>query len=134
MDSERIFQLFPSRQESIRFLEQIQWMGKPKCPYCGSIKSTVLKDEFRYRCNLCHTAYSVTVNTIFHDTRLPLQKWFLAIVLILSTNEKFSSRELARVLNVNKNTAWYLSVRIKDALAQASQRQLVMTIFEKLGD
>jgi len=130
MDIVEIFQLFPTQEHCIKYLEQVRWHGIPTCPYCNSQNSTPVKNELRYHCNNCNTTYSVTVNTIFHDTRLELQKWFLAITLILNAKKGLSARQLARDLKVNKNTGWYLGMRIRKAMAQTDERQLLMGIVE----
>ena len=121
-----------SQQDCLQMLEKVIWDNKPKCPYCGSHHHTRLKKESRFRCNSCHTAYSVTVKTLFHDTRLPLSKWLLAIHLLLS-KQKLSSRELAIILEVNKNTAWYLAQRIENGLRDTKDRQLILSVLNNTG-
>lgn len=130
MDIVEIFKMFPTQDHCIKYLEHARWQGKPTCPYCNSQKSTPAKDELRHHCNNCNTTYSVTVNTIFHDTRLELQKWFLAIMLILNAKKGLSARQLARDLKVNKNTGWYLGMRIRKAMSQTNERQLLMGVVE----
>lgn len=85
-----IFKKFPTQKDCIIFLEQIRWGDKPICPYCGSKNTYNLDDgvRFRHHCNDCSKSFSVTVNTIMHDTRLPLQKWFLAISLISGAKKR----------------------------------------------
>jgi transposase-like protein len=56
------------------------------------------------------------VGTIFHNTKLDLQKWFLAVSLILDAKKGLSSRQLARHLQVTPNTAWYVGMRIRKAM------------------
>jgi transposase-like protein len=130
MDLVTVFKKFPSQKECIEYLERVRWGDAPICPYCGSSRSTALKNEQRYHCNSCNTTYSVTVNTVFHDTRLELQKWFLAIAIILNAKKGISARQLARDLKVNKNTAWYLGMRIRKAMVDTDQRQLLMGLVE----
>jgi len=72
--------------------------------------------EARHHCNACNTTFSATVNTIFHHTHLDLQVWFLAISLILNAKKGISARQLARDLEVNKNTGWYMGMRIRNAM------------------
>ncbi len=72
--------------------------------------------------------FSVTVDTIFHHTHLPLQKWFLAISLVLNAKKGISARQLARDLEVNKNTAWYMGMRIRNAMFE--QGELLQGIVE----
>ena len=74
MDITTVFHKFPTKESCIGHLEKVRWGDKPECPYCHNKKSTPRKDNFRYHCNKCNTDFSVTVGTIFHRTRLPLQK------------------------------------------------------------
>ncbi len=113
-----IYKQYPTHDDCITHLEGVRWPGGPRCPYCGSDKASALPKEHRYHCYNCNTSYSVTVNTIFHDTKLDLQKWFLAISLVLNAKKGISSRQLARDIEVNKNTAWYMGMRIRKAMIE----------------
>src|SRR4051794_13943769 len=119
---------FPTEADCIAYLEQIRWAGTSICPYCSSQRVTPILKVQRYHCNNCNTTFSATVKTIFHRTHLPLQKWFAAISLILSTRRDISVRDLAKELGVNKNTAWYIVMRINGAIHNPEQRDLVLKI------
>jgi len=123
-----VYDRFPTESDCIYYLEQVRWKGTPVCPYCESKNTTVLKDENRHHCNNCNTSFSVTVRTIFHKTKLPLQKWFLAISLILNAKKGIAARQLARDIKVNKDTAWYVNMRIRRAMVE--QRDLLTGIVE----
>lgn len=118
----------PTEKDCLGFLEAARWGGEPDCPYCGSTRVTAVPTECRHRCNGCNTAFSVTVNTIFHRTRLSLRTWFAAISLILDAREPVPARRLARQLGVNKNTASRLNARIRVAMLEPSQRDLLLEI------
>jgi transposase-like protein len=109
---------FPNQEACIAYLEQARWNGKPVCPYCNSENTNSLQKELRHHCNSCRKSFSATVGTIFHDTRLPLQKWFLAIDLILNAKKGLSSCQLARDLDVRQATAWSMGHRIRKAMKQ----------------
>ena len=128
MDIVKVYKDFPTQKDCIAYLEKTRWNNEPICPYCKSKNSTAMKEEQRYHCNNCNTSYSVTVGTIFHKTKLELQKWFLGISLILNAKKGISSRQLARDLDVNKNTAWYMSMRIRRAMLE--QRDLMSGFIE----
>ncbi len=131
MDIIEIFKLFPKQEDCINHLEKVRWQGKPKCPYCKSTSQTPLKNEqYRYHCNKCNTSYTVTVDTIFHKTHLPIQKWLLAISLILNAKKGLSARQLARHLKVNRNTAWRISMKIREAMYEPVQRNLLQGLVE----
>jgi transposase-like protein len=98
------------------YLEKNRWPETPICPYCNSTKSSRKTQEFRHTCHNCKRSYSVLVGTLFESTKLPLTKWFLAIHLIINAKKGISSLQLARDLHVNKNTAWFLQKRIRQAM------------------
>ena len=130
MNITEVYERFPEERDCIAFLEVIRWHGTPVCPYCKSDRVTPCKDEHRYHCNNCNTSFSVTVGTIFHHTHLPLQKWFLAVSLILNAKKGIAARQLGRDLDVNRNTAWYLAMRIRKAMFENPQRELLQGIVE----
>ncbi|MCC5610667.1 transposase [Nostoc sp. CHAB 5834] len=108
----------PNHEECLALLEQIRWDGKPKCPYCESTNATAYKNERRYHCNECFTSYSVKVGTLFHKTHVELQKWFVAIHLVLNSPGGVSVRQLAKEIGVNKNTSCYMIERIHKAMKE----------------
>lgn len=126
MNIVQIYSKFPTEEDCIAHIENVRWRGKPVCPYCASDR--VSANEHRQHCNNCNTSFSVTVNTIFHHTHLPLQKWFLAISLILNAKKGLSARQLGRDLEINKNTAWYMGMRIRNAMFE--QGELMRGIVE----
>ena len=113
-----IINQFPNQEACIAYLEKKRWDGKPVCPYCFSENTNHLVKENRHHCNGCRKSFSVTVGTIFHDSHLPLQKWFLAISLMLNAKKGISSRQLARDLELPVKTAWSMNHRIRKAMKQ----------------
>ncbi len=69
--------------------------------------------ESRYHCNGCNTNYSVTARTVFKSTRVDLQKWFLLIAYMINERKEPSARKLAVIIEVNKNTACYMAMRVR---------------------
>jgi transposase-like protein len=130
MDITEVFERWPTQNDCIAYLEQVRWNNKPRCPYCKSINHTALPKEHRYHCNNCKTSFSVTVKTIFHKTHMPLQKWFLAVTLILNAKKGVSARQLARHIHVNRNTAWRISMQIRDAMYEPEQRGILQGLVE----
>ena len=70
------------------------------------------------QCNHCRHQMSLTGNTIFANTKLPLTKWFLAMHLLSQTKTGLSAMELKRPLGVKYDTAWML----KHKLLQTTER------------
>jgi len=107
---EPIYKRFRNQSECISFLEKVFWDGSPKCPFCGYKKFNTIKTENRYRCKSCKSPFTVTVLTLFHKTKIDLQKWFFAI-----SNEHLTCRKLATNINVTKDTAHFMLQRISVA-------------------
>ena len=124
----QIFQQFPTQESCVEHLEKVRWGDTPKCPYCQSERTT--RNAGRHFCYNCKTSFSVTVGTIFHRTHLPLQKWFLAIALILNAKKGISALQLSRDLEVNKNTGWRIAMQIRKAMTQRVERGLLTGVVE----
>ncbi len=128
MNITRIFEQFPTQKDCIAHLEKARWKDKPVCPYCRSINTA--RNQHRHRCYDCKTSFSVMVGTIFHHTHMPLQKWFLAVMLVLNARKGLSALQLSRDLKVNKNTAWRIAMQIRKAMTQREQRGMLTGIIE----
>src|SRR3954467_14484339 len=113
----------------LKRFEQARWPEGLRCirEGCGSqrvmtfdVKGKTGKMRHLYECVDCRYQYSVTTGTIFHDTHLPLTKWFLGIYLICSAKKGISAKELQRQLSTSYKTAWYMAHRIRLAMQQDS--------------
>lgn len=104
---------FADNKRCKRVLAESRWGKKNAvCPICGEQHCTLRKDG-RYRCNKCKHNFSVTVGTIFENTKIKLSKWFMAMYLISSHKKGISSHQLGRDLKVTQNTAWYMLMKIR---------------------
>lgn len=131
MDLDTIYMRFPDDDSCLSFLEEVRWGGRPECPYCKVSKSCPMPKERRHHCNGCGTTFSVTVRTMFHKTKVDLQRWFYAVWLITDPTRQVTVRELAAAVDVNKNTASYMISRIRLALLE--QSHLVQAILSTLA-
>ena len=107
---------FTSDEKCKQAIIESRWgVGKEQdvvCPYCGGHHCATRKDG-RFRCNHCKRNFSCKVGTIFEDTNLSLQKWFLGMYLISSHKKGISSCQLARDIKVSQKTAWYMLQKIR---------------------
>ena len=115
-----IFQQFPDQEACIDHLENIRFGNEPFCPLCGGM-SVARKAENRrigrWNCRDCKSSFNVLSGTIFQKTRLPLQKWFLAIGLMVNAKKSLSSHQLARDLDMTQQSALYMQERIRASMA-----------------
>lgn len=114
---------FGDDQRCRTYLEGLRWHERVLCPRCGSEKiSSILKRD-QYDCDSCRYQFSVTAGTIFHDTHLPLVKWFLATYMLCQSRKGMSANQLKRMLGISYKTAWYLCHRIRAAMSAAEEEQ-----------
>jgi len=133
MNIARLFNDFKTQDDCIKHLELVRWNNKPVCPYCKSTKSSKFKGSRYYTClnNKCGNSYSVTVGTLFHDSKIGLQKWFLAISLILNAKKGISACQLMRDLDIGSyKTAWRMLKLIRKAMVDNDMRGYFTNIVE----
>lgn len=121
---------FGDDQQCRNYLEKLRWHDGIRCPKCGGKKiSSILKrDQHNCDSESCGYQFSVTAGTIFHDTHLPLTKWFLAVFLLCQSRKGMSANQLKRMLRIHYRTAWYLCHRIRHAMAEANPEKLDGTV------
>ncbi len=108
---------YSTDSECRELLEDLRWPDGVACLRCGSKSVSELRTRPVYDCNDCRYQFSVTAGTIMHDSHLSLRKWFIAIYLMCESKKGISSRQLQRTIGVARKTAWYLSHRIREAMA-----------------
>jgi transposase-like protein len=100
------------------YLTDLRWPDGIVCPGCMSDKISYVKDRKIYDCDSCRYQFSTLAGTIFHDTHLPLTKWFFAVYIMCESRKGVSANQLKRMLRVSYKTAWYLCHRIRHAMAE----------------
>jgi transposase-like protein len=111
-----------------RYIEQLRWPRGPECPKCESTKVYRLENRPLLLCASCEHQFSATAGTIFHDTHLPLTKWFLATMLLCESKKGMSACQIQRSLGVSYKTAWYLCHRIRAAMLEVAPEKLGGTV------
>lgn len=88
----------------------------------GEAKDWKIPARTLYECldSACRYQFTAKTGTVFSDSHLPLQKWFLAIALITSAEKGISALQLKRELEVGYQTAWYLCHRMREALERST--------------
>jgi transposase-like protein len=137
-----IYKELNTDEKCLTFLEHMRWPDGVKCVSCESLRITRVTakgklnkktgkrspDRELYQCNECRFQFTATTGTVYHDTHLPLAKWFLAIALITESKKGISAAQLSRALGVQYRTAWYLAHRIRKAMAEANPPKLTGTV------
>lgn len=101
-------------------LEELRWPEGAECPRCGSPKLSRIRDRGQFDCDSCRYQFSAMAGTVFHDSHLPLRKWFIATYLMTESKKGISANQLKRMLGVSYKTSWYLCHRIRSAMQGAN--------------
>jgi len=107
-----LLKAFPDEQSCIDHLEILRWDGYVISPFDATSKVYKCKGN-KYKCKNTGKYFNVKTNTLFDSTKIPLQKWFLAIWLVTSHKKGISSLQLSRDLDVTQKTAWFMLQRIR---------------------
>jgi hypothetical protein len=119
-------------EQCLAFLEKMRWPdGIVRCPTCGNDKiskitrKTASKNKRAqiYQCleTTCKQQFSATNGSIYHDSHLPLDKWFMAIALIVDAKKGISAKQVQQHLGIGSyKTAWYVCHRVRKAMVDAN--------------
>lgn len=131
MEFETLIQLqkhFSNEQVCREHLATLRWGkdGVPCCPFCGTVGAYNIESGKRYKCSSkeCGKKFSVTVGTIFENTKLPLSVWFAAIYLACNSSKGVSSLQLSRNMGITQKSAWFVLSRIREMLADKAPAML----------
>lgn len=113
--------VFYNPDEARHYLEKLRWPKGPQCPHCGAIGTHYALNGKAHRpglwkCRHCREQFSVTVGTVFEGSKIGLHRWLHAVHL-LSSYQDLSNRQLHRTLGVSYKTAWFMTQRIRAAMA-----------------
>ncbi|WP_183565633.1 IS1595 family transposase [Mucilaginibacter sp. SP1R1] len=107
-----LIKAFPDEATCISHLEQLRWNGDVVSPFDATSK--VYTTARGYKCKNTGKYFNVRTSTLFDNTKIELQTWFIAIYLITGHKKGISSLQLGRDLNVTQKTAWFMLQRIRN--------------------
>lgn len=123
----KLFQMFPDEVAARKWLEDTRWPDQNRyCPHCGSLKTNVVRSEnpMPYHCADCRKYFSVRTGTAMQSSKLPIQKWVVAIYLLSTSLKGVSSMKLHRDLDVTQKTAWLMAQKIREDFVDGNEVKL----------
>lgn len=133
----------PTEAAAYKYLEKLRWKGRPVCPHCGVIDDHYLlkprnggrttstgKRTYRrlWKCHACRRQFSVLVGTIFHGTKISVRTWLFVLLEMCASKNGIAAREVQRKYGLTSKSAWFLTQRIREAMAERRPDALVGTI------
>ncbi len=107
-----VINTFKDEQTCVDHLTSLRWNGNVISPFDSSSKVYVCKGN-KYKCKNTGKYFNVRTGTFFDNTKVKLQKWFLAMYLITSHKKGISSIQLGKDIGVTQKTAWFMLQRIR---------------------
>jgi transposase-like protein len=109
--------MFSDPQKSFEAAVEFRWPGSNvTCPRCGGAKHSFIKTRRIWFCYACKKQFTVKVGTIMEDSPIGLDKWMIALWMLANCKNGISSYELAKVLGIRQNSAWFMLHRIREAM------------------
>jgi transposase-like protein len=124
-----LLKAFPTEQSCIDHLEKLSWDGNPVSPFDAASKVYKCAGN-KYKCKSTGKYFNVRTGTIFDNTKIPLQKWFLALYVFSSHKKGISSHQLARDITVTQKSAWFLLHRLRYAFDHPNFKATLENIVE----
>ena len=124
-----LLKAFPTEQSCIDHLEKLQWNGYAVSPFDASSKVYKCAGN-KYKCKNTGKYFNVRTGTIFDNTKVPLQKWFMALYVFSSHKKGISSHQLAKDISVTQKTAWFLLHRLRYAFDHPNFKKVVGDVVE----
>jgi transposase-like protein len=117
-------QYFSDEQTCIDTVAALRWPNGPVCVACEGMEHYYLATQKRWKCKECYKQFSVKLGTIFEESAVPLNKWLVALWMLVNCKNGVSSYELSRTIGVTQKTAWFILQRLRLALAEGSIEKL----------
>src|SRR5690242_19558364 len=115
-------------EKAIELFEKWRWPEGPICPFCRCSEFYVLKSKPETtkkksqlrpgvrNCKECRNKFTAKMGTVFEDSHIPIGKWMLAFYLLCSSKKGMSSHQLMRSLGITYKSAWFMTMRIREAM------------------
>lgn len=117
-----LLKVFPDEQSCIDYLENILWNGTPVSPYTPEAKVYKCANNW-YKDASNGKRFNIKTGTFIENTKLPLQKVFIAVWLLTTNKKGVSSINLAQQLGITQKSAWFLSHRIRAAFNLSEEKE-----------
>jgi transposase-like protein len=108
------------------YLVARRWPEGVVCPKCSSKNVLFMEKYERWHCRQKHEApqFTLKTGTVMEDSPIGLDKWLMAMWMVVNCKNGVSSYEIHRSLGVTQKTAWFLDHRIRLMLGHAPQEKM----------
>ncbi len=112
----QLLAMFDTEDKAVAWLENQRWGGVPTCPHCKNQDniSVPKSKKYTYWCKPCRANFTVKTDTIMHSSKLPTQKWVVAMYYMMTARKGISSLQLSKELGITQKSAWFMLQRLRE--------------------
>jgi len=110
----------------VEFVASMRWPNGVVCPHCQCDRVSYLSSRRIWKCmkGECHKQFSVKTQSVFEDSPIALDKWMVAVWMVVNCRNGVSSYEISRTVKVTQKSAWFMLHRIRLALRQGNWEKM----------
>lgn len=132
-----IFDFLARLEEPIKCNEliyEVRWPAGFVCPRCSNRDFYKLKHGLLFQCKnkVCRYQCSLTSGTVFHGTKVPMNKWFMALYYMCNTQGGISAEALRKLIFVSYKTARKMLMKLRRVMLDANQKSFLSALFYKI--
>jgi hypothetical protein len=109
---------YPDQERCNKFLADIKWTKGFQCVKCTNTSYNEGRAPYSRRCTKCGYEESVLFNTIFQNSRIPINKAFYLVYLIYTSKGTISSYQLSEKLGIRQSTCWQYAIKVKKVMEE----------------
>ncbi|MDY6862037.1 MAG: IS1595 family transposase [Thermodesulfobacteriota bacterium] len=121
---------FSTDEQCYQHLLEKRWPEGFVCPKCQGKEHYYQKSRRLYHCRACGYQASLTAGTVFHNTNLPLWKWFWAIYRLSQDKKGLSAMQLMKEVNISYPSAWLMLHKLRETMRKRDKRYRLEGILE----
>lgn len=118
IDFQTFSKIYPDKDSILKYIAQLKWAKGYSCIRCYNTTFLAGQTPYGRRCTKCGYDESATVNTIFHNSKILINKALYMLILVYNTKGLISSYKLAELLDIRQSTCWVYSSRFKKKLLE----------------
>ena len=123
-------QHFSNEQTCLQAIIKLRWPDGFRCPCCQHEKGWLLQTRHVFECAHCHHQSSITASTLFHNTKLPLVKWFWSLYWVSSDKGSISALRLTKLIGVSWLTAQRMLRKLRTAMGDQNSLYRLRGVIE----
>lgn len=106
VEFEEFSRIYPDKEHCYKYIAELKWSDGYSCKRCNNPHFLTGQTIYSRRCTKCGYDESVTANTLFQNSRIPINKALYMLFLVCTSKGTISSYKLSQLLSIRQSTCW----------------------------